>query len=221
MKIFCANSVYSTFNPHILTRSILFLRLKYGLCLRKPSTLVQNLFRYRVVKRLYYGSCTYHVSIVMLSCHWRVLYIVPNPITLFLKLPQIEDFLNNERKIYVACASSINSAFLYSVMNSIWRSWVRASQTYFQVQVTRCKFHNLFVLWNALHISGRSSSHYQKLKTVYTPSGTLSDLYCYPSRQWQVTVKVWQSTRCCIYSFESLWWAKEPPETCRSFHRNK
>ena len=59
--------------------------------------------------------------------------------------------------------------------------------------------------------------HHRELKTVYTASGTLSNLYCYLPlswkrwksrgrvlslpRQWQVAVKVWQSTRCCIYSF--------------------
>ena len=48
-------------------------------------------------------------------------------------------------------------------------------------------------------------------KTVYTASGTLSNLFCYLPlswkrcnavlslpRQWQVTVKLWQRTRCCI-----------------------
>ena len=89
-------------------------------------------------------------------------------------------------------------------------------------------------LWNA-RVSGCSSSHHQEFKTVYTASGTLSNLYCYlplswerwnstvagsskgltkypmlyiqfwaPDGQWQVAVKVWQSTWCCIYSFELL-----------------
>jgi hypothetical protein len=63
-------------------------------------------------------------------------------------------------------------------------------------------------LWNALHVSSGSSAHHQEIKTVYTASGTLPNLYCYlpmssptPPRQWQVAVKVWQSTRCC----KSLW----------------
>jgi hypothetical protein len=45
-------------------------------------------------------------------------------------------------------------------------------------------------LWNALHVSGGSSAHHQELKTVYKASGTLSNLYCYLPRQWQVAVKV-------------------------------
>ena len=47
------------------------------------------------------------------------------------------------------------------------------------------------VLWNALHVSGGSSAHHQKLKIVYTASGTLSNLYCYLPRHWQVAVEVW------------------------------
>ena len=38
-------------------------------------------------------------------------------------------------------------------------------------------------------------------KTVYTASDTLSHLFCYLPLSWQVAVKVWQSTRCCINSF--------------------
>ena len=39
--------------------------------------------------------------------------------------------------------------------------------------------------------------------------------------QWQVAVKFWQNTWCCVYSLSSWWWAEEPSETCRAFHRNK
>ena len=34
-------------------------------------------------------------------------------------------------------------------------------------------------LWKAVHVSGGSTAHHQELKTVYTASGTLSNLYCY------------------------------------------
>ena len=37
-------------------------------------------------------------------------------------------------------------------------------------------------LWNGLHVSGSSSAHHKELKTVYTASGTLSNLYCYLPR---------------------------------------
>ena len=49
----------------------------------------------------------------------------------------------------------------------------------------------------------RPSSGAQKL---YTTSGTLSNLYCYLPllwKRWNHAVKVWQSTRCCIYSFRA------------------
>ena len=99
-----------------------------------------------------------------------------------------------------------NTIYLFFV------KWVCASQTYFQVQPTSCNVTQfIYFLWNALHVSGGSSAYHRELKTVYTASGTLSNLYCYlpPSwkslpRQCQVAVKAWQSTRCCIYSFELL-----------------
>ena len=76
---------------------------------------------------------------------------------------------------------------------TIWRSWVRASQTYFQVQPTRCNVTQfIYFLWNALHVSGDSSVHHQELKTVYTRSGNLSNLYCYLPLSWQVAITVWQ-----------------------------
>jgi hypothetical protein len=56
-------------------------------------------------------------------------------------------------------------------------------------------------LWNALYVSGGSPPIIRSSKTVYTASGTLSNLYCYLPLSWQVAVKVWQSIRCCIYSF--------------------
>jgi hypothetical protein len=40
-------------------------------------------------------------------------------------------------------------------------------------------------LWNALHVSGGSSAHHQELKTVYTASGTSSNLYCYLPLSWK------------------------------------
>ena len=64
-------------------------------------------------------------------------------------------------------------------------------------------------LWNALHVSGRSSAHHQELKTVSTASGYFVKLSLLPA-----TVGSNSSTtvagssesfdkvpRCCIYSF--------------------
>jgi len=59
-------------------------------------------------------------------------------------------------------------------------------------------------LWNVLHVSGGSSAQHQELKTVYTSSGTLSNLYCYQPQSWKVAVKAWQSIRWCSYSYELL-----------------
>ena len=70
------------------------------------------------------------------------------------------------------------------------------------------RYTSYLFMWNALHVSGGSSAHHQKFKTVYAAWGTSSNLYCYlplsiPTlpQQWQVAVKVWQNTRCCIDSF--------------------
>ena len=71
-------------------------------------------------------------------------------------------------------------------------------------------------LWKALHVSRVSSAHHQELKTVYTASCTLSNLYCYLPLSWKrwnslfissttvVAVKVWQSTQCSIHGIQ-IW----------------
>ena len=51
-------------------------------------------------------------------------------------------------------------------------------------------------LWNAIHVSGGSSTHHQELiNCIYR---ILSNLYCYLPLSWQVAVKFWQSV--CIYT---------------------
>ena len=40
-------------------------------------------------------------------------------------------------------------------------------------------------LWNSLHVSGGSAAYHQELKTVYTASGTLSNLYCCLPLLWK------------------------------------
>jgi hypothetical protein len=97
----------------------------------------------------------------------------------------------------------------------IWRSWVRASQTYFQVQPTRCNVTQFIYFCEMLHMFQtvpppiiRSS------KTVYTASDTLSNLYCYLPLSWQLALKGWQSIRCCIYSF----WAPDDGRRNRLKH---
>ena len=67
-------------------------------------------------------------------------------------------------------------------------------------------------LWNALNVSGRSSVHHQELKTVYTASGTLSNLYCYLPLSWNS----WNSD--VVYTvLSSWWWAEARPETLKHF----
>ena len=63
-------------------------------------------------------------------------------------------------------------------------------------------------LWNALHVSGGSSAHHQELKNcIYSiayfvkPLLLPSPVWKRRNWQWQGAVNIWQSTRCCIYSF--------------------
>ena len=76
---------------------------------------------------------------------------------------------------------------------------------------------NYLFLWNALHVSGGSSAHHQELK-LYIQHRVLCQTFTARSlslpRQWQVAVKVWQSTRCCIYSF----WAPDDGRRNRLKH---
>ena len=56
--------------------------------------------------------------------------------------------------------------------------------------------HNYLFLWNTPHVSGGSSAHHQELKN-YIYSIFVKPLLLTTT----LVVKVWQSTRCCIYSF--------------------
>ena len=64
-------------------------------------------------------------------------------------------------------------------------------------------------LWNALYVSGGSSTHQQEPKNCIYSIGYFVKPLLLPAtvvvpsipRQWQVTEKFLQSTRCCIYSF--------------------
>ena len=61
-------------------------------------------------------------------------------------------------------------------------------------------------------------------KTVYTPSGTLSDLFCWSSISSTTvagTIKgLTKYPMLYIQFMSSWWWAEKAPETCRAFHRN-
>ena len=88
-------------------------------------------------------------------------------------------------------------------------------QNIFKYNQQDATLHNLFIsvkCSTCFRRFLRPSSGAQKI--VYTASGTLSDLYCYLPRQWQVVVKVWQSTLCCIYSF----WAPDDGRRNRLKH---
>ena len=99
-----------------------------------------------------------------------------------------------------------------------WRSWVRASQTYFQVQPTRCNvtqfiyFCEMLCMFQAVPppIIKSSNCIYSIgyfVKTLLLPAGSSKGLTKYPMLYTQ---------------FLSSWcWAEEPPETCRTFHRIK
>ena len=72
------------------------------------------------------------------------------------------------------------------------RSWDRASLMYLSITNKMQHYTMVFIIINALHVSGGSSAHHQELKTVHTASGICRGL-------------------------SSWWWAEEPPETCTAF----
>ena len=70
----------------------------------------------------------------------------------------------------------------------------------------------VFIIINALHVSGGSSAHHQELKTVYTALGIcraflLLTTIVSCSNSLTIAVRRRKSstnTRCCVYSFELL-----------------
>ena len=59
---------------------------------------------------------------------------------------------------------------------NFWRSWVSCIAKIFPSITKKMQRYTIYLfLWNALHVSGGSSSHHQELKTVYTASDTLSN----------------------------------------------
>ena len=94
------------------------------------------------------------------------------------------------------------------------------------------RYTSYLFLWNALHVSGGSSAHHQELKNCqifsatchcrgrdFHPlhnSGRISSTTVAGSRN--ILTKY---TMLYIQFLSSWWWAEEPPETCRAFHRNK
>jgi len=65
----------------------------------------------------------------------------------------------------------------------------------------------LYIIVNALHVSGCFSAHHQKLKNCtysigYVPAVAASKLGTYPM--------------LCVQFLSSWWWAGKPPETCRT-----
>ena len=116
----------------------------------------------------------------------------------------------------------------FDVHGSVYRKRI------FQCNQQNATLHNLFISVRCFTCFWRFPRPSSGAQTIYRASGTLSKLYCSLPLSWkrrnsnsispttvQVAVKFCQNTRCCIYSLSSWWWAEEPPETCRKFHRNK
>jgi hypothetical protein len=63
------------------------------------------------------------------------------------------------------------SAFVYETVNSVLRPLDRASLIYFSEINKMQRYTMVFIPISVLHLSGGSSAHHQKLKTVRTASG--------------------------------------------------
>ena len=104
----------------------------------------------------------------------------------------------------------------------IWRSWVCASKTYFQMQPTRCNVTQFIYFCETLYMFQavplpiiRSSNCTYNFRYFVKPlllpgtvvAGSSKGLKKYPMLY--------------IQFLSSWWWAEEPPEICRTLHRNK
>jgi len=106
-----------------------------------------------------------------------------------------------------------------------------------KVQSTKCKFFSIYLLvflYIALHVSGGSSAHHQKHKTVHTASGIVKPILLPAAIVDEMELMSSISSMIAAGSsigltipdavctvFCSWWWAEEPPETCRAIYRNK
>jgi hypothetical protein len=62
----------------------------------------------------------------------------------------------------------------------------------------------VFIIINAVHVSGGSSAHHEELKNVHTISGITQYPASYSYREWVVPWKSPTNTRYSVYSFEFL-----------------
>ena len=105
---------------------------------------------------------------------------------------------------------------------------------YFQMQPTRRNVTQFIYLCEKLYmfqavpppiirISNCIYSIRYFVKTLLLPATVVeeTELSSISSTTVAGSSKFWQSTRCCIYSLRSWWWAEAPPETCTAFHINK
>jgi len=85
---------------------------------------------------------------------------------------------------------------------------------------TWCKFHSLFYLKTALHVSGGNFTHHQKRKQFYLQHLVFVRPLLLPAAIAAGSSNGLTNTRCCRYSCLRSWrWAMVPPETCRAVFR--
>ena len=78
--------------------------------------------------------------------------------------------------------------------------------------------HSLFYLETAVHVSGGTTTHYQKRKRLYLQHLVFVTPLLLPVAKAQVAVTVWQIPDAVDSHLRSWWWVV-PPETCRAVSR--
>jgi len=83
--------------------------------------------------------------------------------------------------------------------------------------------YNIFIIVNALHVSGGFSAHHQELKKSTRSICYMPSLLAATARvgEFQIThacvsSKLGLHQMLCIQFLSSWWWAEKPPETCRA-----
>jgi len=109
-------------------------------------------------------------------------------------------------------------------------SCIHVKRGNYKLQPTRCNFSwiYVFILTDALHVSGGSSAYHQEHMTVHTASGIVKPILLLAATVEEMELCSISSTVAASSSIGltipeavctvmcSWWWAEEPPETCRA-----
>ena len=96
-------------------------------------------------------------------------------------------------------------------------SCIHVKRGNYKLQPTRCNFSwiYVFILTDALHVSGGSSAYHQEHMTVHTASGIVKPILLLAATATSSSIGLTTPEAVCTVMC-SWWWAEEPPEACRA-----